>query len=130
MHGRGNILLARDETPDKNHTMSFTLQGNRMCTRTFGLNVSIIDFTLSRINTGASFNFLVQNTLCLYNMGPSFSFLHCIAPLCNMKSRYGIRFLELCNFFSEIAKSVTYFIFVTCDNYATISATRKPNCYN
>lgn len=54
----GNILLARDETPDKNHTMSFTLQGNRMCTRTFGLNVSIIDFTLSRINTGDAILFL------------------------------------------------------------------------
>ncbi|KQK15002.1 serine/threonine-protein kinase haspin homolog [Brachypodium distachyon] len=48
----GNILLVRDEMPDKNHTMNITLQGKRMCARTFGLTVCIIDFTLSRINTG------------------------------------------------------------------------------
>ncbi|OQU90339.1 hypothetical protein SORBI_3002G390700 [Sorghum bicolor] len=54
----GNILLAHDETPDTNNTMSFTLEGKRMCTRTFGLNVSIIDFTLSRINTGTAILFL------------------------------------------------------------------------
>ncbi|OEL22853.1 putative serine/threonine-protein kinase haspin-like protein [Dichanthelium oligosanthes] len=54
----GNILLAQDETPDTNHTVSFTLQGKRMLTRTFGLNVSIIDFTLSRINTGTAILFL------------------------------------------------------------------------
>jgi hypothetical protein len=51
-HGRGNILLAQDENPDTNHTVSFALQGKRMNARGFGLNVSIIDFTLSRINTG------------------------------------------------------------------------------
>ena len=56
-HGRGNILLAQDETPDTNHTMTFALQGKRINARTFGLNVSIIDFTLSRINTGAPLNF-------------------------------------------------------------------------
>uniref|UniRef100_J3MND9 non-specific serine/threonine protein kinase n=1 Tax=Oryza brachyantha TaxID=4533 RepID=J3MND9_ORYBR len=54
----GNILLDRDETQDKNHKMGFTLQGKKMCTRTFGLNVSIIDFTLSRINTGDAILFL------------------------------------------------------------------------
>ncbi|RLM84332.1 hypothetical protein C2845_PM04G29210 [Panicum miliaceum] len=54
----GNILLAQDETPDTNHTMSFALQGKRMHARTFGLNVSIIDFTLSRINTGTAILFL------------------------------------------------------------------------
>ncbi|PWZ38108.1 Serine/threonine-protein kinase haspin [Zea mays] len=54
----GNILLAQEETPDTNHTMSFTLQGKRMHARTFGLNVSIIDFTLSRINTGTAILFL------------------------------------------------------------------------
>ncbi|KAF0906954.1 hypothetical protein E2562_013328 [Oryza meyeriana var. granulata] len=54
----GNILLDRDETQNKNHTMSFTLQGKKMCTRTFGLEVSIIDFTLSRINTGDAILFL------------------------------------------------------------------------
>jgi len=48
----GNILLARDEMPDKNRTMTVTLQGKKICARTFGLSVSIIDFTLSRINTG------------------------------------------------------------------------------
>jgi len=55
-HGRGNILLAQDENSDTNHTMSFALQGKRMLARTFGLNVSIIDFTLSRMNTGAPLN--------------------------------------------------------------------------
>ncbi|XP_052163436.1 serine/threonine-protein kinase haspin homolog [Oryza glaberrima] len=58
----GNILLDRDETQDKNHTMGFTLQGKNMCTRTFGLNVSIIDFTLSRINTGDAILFLDLST--------------------------------------------------------------------
>jgi hypothetical protein len=53
VHGRGNILLARDEMPDKNQTMTVTLQGKRISARTFGLSISIIDFTLSRINTGA-----------------------------------------------------------------------------
>ena len=55
--GRGNILLAQDETPDTNHTMTFALQGKRINARTFGLNVSIIDFTLSRMNTGAPLKF-------------------------------------------------------------------------
>ncbi|KAL6657519.1 hypothetical protein ACP70R_005299 [Stipagrostis hirtigluma subsp. patula] len=54
----GNILLSQDETPDTRHTASFTLQGTRMRARTFGLNVSIIDFTLSRINTGDAILFL------------------------------------------------------------------------
>ncbi|KAJ1292094.1 hypothetical protein BS78_02G366000 [Paspalum vaginatum] len=54
----GNILLAQDDTPDRNHKMSFILQGKRMHARTFGLNVSIIDFTLSRINTGTAILFL------------------------------------------------------------------------
>uniref|UniRef100_A0A0A9FRC6 non-specific serine/threonine protein kinase n=1 Tax=Arundo donax TaxID=35708 RepID=A0A0A9FRC6_ARUDO len=54
----GNILLAQDETPDTNQATSFTLQGKRMHARTFGVNVSIIDFTLSRINTGDAILFL------------------------------------------------------------------------
>lgn len=64
-HGRGNILLAQDETPDINHKMSFTLQGKRMHARTFGLNVSIIDFTLSRINTGAPLPLFLQFAIFL-----------------------------------------------------------------
>ncbi|RLN34288.1 hypothetical protein C2845_PM03G14060 [Panicum miliaceum] len=55
---RGNILLAQDESPDTNHTVSFALQGKRMHARSFGLNISIIDFTLSRINTGTAILFL------------------------------------------------------------------------
>uniref|UniRef100_A0A0D9X1Z6 non-specific serine/threonine protein kinase n=1 Tax=Leersia perrieri TaxID=77586 RepID=A0A0D9X1Z6_9ORYZ len=54
----GNILLDRDETQDKNHTTRFTIEGKKMCTKTFGLNISIIDFTLSRINTGDAILFL------------------------------------------------------------------------
>lgn len=54
----GNILLARDEMPNRDHTMSITLQGKRIRARTFGLTISIIDFTLSRINTGNAILFL------------------------------------------------------------------------
>jgi hypothetical protein len=68
VHGRGNILLARDEIPDKNRTMTATLQGKRICARTFGLSISIIDFTLSRINTGAYVAFLLG--------------IHCVYILC------------------------------------------------
>ncbi|WVZ66833.1 hypothetical protein U9M48_016000 [Paspalum notatum var. saurae] len=51
----GNILLTQDDTPERNNTMSFILGGKRMHARTFGLTVSIIDFTLSRINTANLF---------------------------------------------------------------------------
>ncbi|XP_044964707.1 serine/threonine-protein kinase haspin homolog [Hordeum vulgare subsp. vulgare] len=54
----GNILLARDEMSNRDHTMSITLQGKRIRARTFGLTISIIDFTLSRINTGNAILFL------------------------------------------------------------------------
>ncbi|TVU37642.1 hypothetical protein EJB05_10967, partial [Eragrostis curvula] len=54
----GNVLLAQDETSDTNRTVNYTLQGKRMHARTFGVNVSIIDFTLSRINTGDAILFL------------------------------------------------------------------------
>ncbi|XP_057834926.2 uncharacterized protein LOC131045354 isoform X1 [Cryptomeria japonica] len=44
----GNILLNRDQRK----TIEFILQGKRMEAQTFGLTIAIIDFTLSRINTG------------------------------------------------------------------------------
>nr|CAD1833733.1 unnamed protein product [Ananas comosus var. bracteatus] len=50
----GNILLARNEMD----TMNFTIEGKRMSARTFGLTIAIIDFTLSRINTGEAILFL------------------------------------------------------------------------
>ncbi|XP_038975128.1 serine/threonine-protein kinase haspin homolog isoform X2 [Phoenix dactylifera] len=50
----GNILLTRNEVA----TMNFTLQGKKMSAKTFGLTASIIDFTLSRINTGEAILFL------------------------------------------------------------------------
>ncbi|KAJ3683895.1 hypothetical protein LUZ60_014122 [Juncus effusus] len=50
----GNILLSRDEREN----MSFILEGERMEALTFGLTISIIDFTLSRINTGNAILFL------------------------------------------------------------------------
>ncbi|XP_072997312.1 serine/threonine-protein kinase haspin homolog [Typha latifolia] len=50
----GNILLARNET----ESISFTIQGKVLCLRTFGLITAIIDFTLSRINTGDAILFL------------------------------------------------------------------------
>ncbi|KAJ3698142.1 hypothetical protein LUZ61_001847 [Rhynchospora tenuis] len=50
----GNILLSRDNSED----ITFTLGGKRKKATTFGLRVSIIDFTLSRINTGDAILFL------------------------------------------------------------------------
>ncbi|PRQ42503.1 putative non-specific serine/threonine protein kinase [Rosa chinensis] len=50
----GNILLRRSGSV----TMQFTLEGKQMLIRTFGLAISIIDFTLSRINTGEAILFL------------------------------------------------------------------------
>ncbi|XP_058083676.1 serine/threonine-protein kinase haspin homolog isoform X2 [Magnolia sinica] len=50
----GNILLARNGAT----TVEFTLQGRQMQAKTFGLSISIIDFTLSRINTGEAILFL------------------------------------------------------------------------
>ncbi|CAK9147287.1 unnamed protein product [Ilex paraguariensis] len=44
----GNILLSRKASA----TLQFTLEGRQIFVRTFGLLISIIDFTLSRINTG------------------------------------------------------------------------------
>lgn len=45
---RGNILLSRSDST----TIQFILEGKRILVRTYGLLISIIDFTLSRINTG------------------------------------------------------------------------------
>ena len=45
---RGNILLSRKDS----EMLQFTLEGKNMLVKTFGLSISIIDFTLSRINTG------------------------------------------------------------------------------
>lgn len=50
----GNILLSRDKTK----TTQFIMQGKEMEVQTFGLSVAIIDFTLSRINTGNQVLFL------------------------------------------------------------------------
>nr|GMD05738.1 serine/threonine-protein kinase haspin homolog [Ipomoea batatas] len=44
----GNILLTRKASP----TVQFILEGRQIHVRTFGLLISIIDFTLSRMNTG------------------------------------------------------------------------------
>ncbi|XP_034896295.2 LOW QUALITY PROTEIN: serine/threonine-protein kinase haspin homolog [Populus alba] len=50
----GNILLRRNESA----TVQFILEGKKMIFRTSGLLISIIDFTLSRINTGQDILFL------------------------------------------------------------------------
>nr|XP_027114938.1 serine/threonine-protein kinase haspin homolog isoform X2 [Coffea arabica] len=50
----GNILLSRKGS----ETLSFTLEGRKVNVRTYGLLISIIDFTLSRINTGEDILFL------------------------------------------------------------------------
>ncbi|KAJ1393300.1 Protein kinase domain [Sesbania bispinosa] len=44
----GNILVSRSDSV----TLQFTLDGRNMLVKTYGLIISIIDFTLSRINTG------------------------------------------------------------------------------
>ncbi|CAA7388380.1 unnamed protein product [Spirodela intermedia] len=50
----GNILLARKDA----QMMDFTIRGKKMSVKTHGLAVAIIDFTLSRINTGEAILFL------------------------------------------------------------------------
>ncbi|KAJ4825306.1 hypothetical protein Tsubulata_046577, partial [Turnera subulata] len=50
----GNILLYRSETP----SVQFMLEGNKMVFSTSGILISIIDFTLSRINTGEDILYL------------------------------------------------------------------------
>nr|XP_043622525.1 serine/threonine-protein kinase haspin homolog [Erigeron canadensis] len=50
----GNILVSRKGT----ETLQFILDGKKMHVKTYGLVASIIDFTLSRINTGEDILFL------------------------------------------------------------------------
>ncbi|KAH6819001.1 Protein kinase superfamily protein [Perilla frutescens var. frutescens] len=50
----GNVLLARKESA----ALQFILEGKKLLVKTFGLHISIIDFTLSRINTGDDILFL------------------------------------------------------------------------
>ncbi|KAH9322248.1 hypothetical protein KI387_016887, partial [Taxus chinensis] len=54
----GNILLSRN----KRKTIEFILQGKRMKAQSFGLTIAIIDFTLSRINTGNQVLYLDLST--------------------------------------------------------------------
>eukprot|EP00256_Glycine_max_P032744 XP_006577733.1 serine/threonine-protein kinase haspin homolog [Glycine max] len=51
---RGNILVGRSDS----ETLQFTLNGKNMLIKTHGLIISIIDFTLSTINTGDSILYL------------------------------------------------------------------------
>ncbi|GLT88464.1 hypothetical protein SLE2022_064890 [Rubroshorea leprosula] len=50
----GNILLNRNDS----YTLKFILDGKQMSIRTFGLSISIIDFTLSRIKAAENILFL------------------------------------------------------------------------
>ncbi|CAA7037065.1 unnamed protein product [Microthlaspi erraticum] len=50
----GNILLSRNNSS----TLPFIIEGKEVFIKTFGLQISIIDFTLSRINTGEKILFL------------------------------------------------------------------------
>ncbi|KAF5729236.1 serine/threonine-protein kinase haspin [Tripterygium wilfordii] len=54
----GNVLLTRNDTV----TLKFTLEGKQIFVKTYGLVISIIDFTLSRINTGEDILFLDLST--------------------------------------------------------------------
>ncbi|GAU11411.1 hypothetical protein TSUD_344020 [Trifolium subterraneum] len=51
----GNILVSRSDDSAK---LQFTLDGRNLLVKTYGLIISIIDFTLSRINTGDSILYL------------------------------------------------------------------------
>lgn len=51
---RGNILLSRKDST----TLQYILEQRKIQVKTFGLLVSIIDFTLSRINTGLHQSYL------------------------------------------------------------------------
>ncbi|CAK8544548.1 unnamed protein product [Lathyrus sativus] len=51
----GNILLSRSDDSAK---LQFTLDGKNLLVETYGLMISIIDFTLSRMNTGDSILYL------------------------------------------------------------------------
>ncbi|KAI4349866.1 hypothetical protein L6164_010412 [Bauhinia variegata] len=51
---KGNILVNRSDSA----TLQFTLDGRHMFVKTYGLLIYIIDFTLSRINTGDDILFL------------------------------------------------------------------------
>ncbi|KAI4349865.1 hypothetical protein L6164_010412 [Bauhinia variegata] len=51
---QGNILVNRSDSA----TLQFTLDGRHMFVKTYGLLIYIIDFTLSRINTGDDILFL------------------------------------------------------------------------
>ncbi|KAG8369024.1 hypothetical protein BUALT_Bualt15G0107200 [Buddleja alternifolia] len=50
----GNVLLSRKGSA----SLQFILDGKKIQVKTFGLHISIIDFTLSRINTGEDILFL------------------------------------------------------------------------
>ncbi|KFK43247.1 hypothetical protein AALP_AA1G098900 [Arabis alpina] len=50
----GNILLNRNNSS----TLPFLLEGKQVFVKTFGVQISIIDFTLSRMNTGEKILFL------------------------------------------------------------------------
>ncbi|KAG5391052.1 hypothetical protein IGI04_032593 [Brassica rapa subsp. trilocularis] len=50
----GNILLSRNNST----TLPFIVEGKQVFIKTFGVQISIIDFTLSRINTGEKILFL------------------------------------------------------------------------
>ncbi|KAL6517865.1 hypothetical protein OROMI_033566 [Orobanche minor] len=50
----GNILLSRKDSA----TLQFIFEGRKLQVKTFGLLISIIDFTLARINTGEDILFL------------------------------------------------------------------------
>lgn len=62
----GNILLRRNESA----TVQFILEGKKMIFRTSGLLISIIDFTLSRINTGQDVLFLDLTSDPYFFKGP------------------------------------------------------------
>ena len=127
--GRGNILLAQDENSDTNHTMSFALQGKRMLARTFGLNVSIIDFTLSRMNTGAPLNFSSDFIMLINRLKfiIYFYFLQWISSLCDSECWNRTKLLQLCNLSLIL---VINFIFLTIIVLLSPHEIQMNNCCN
>ena len=85
---RGNILLSRRDK----ETLQFTLDGRHMIVKTYGLIISIIDFTLSRINTGLSSKHCVY---CFWCCGGSWQSLASANYVLMMPTGDDVHFLDL-----------------------------------
>lgn len=86
---RGNVLLSRNDF----EALQFILEGKNMTVQTFGLQISIIDFTLSRINTSKRF-FLPFDLWCFALS--HFPWLKIVHELVLVPAKKGVRELNEC----------------------------------